>query len=241
MAKAKSSPKTTPAPAEKVEEPAVVEEAAKPEPEPEAKPTVKFFTSQPGVSAHPKLPVHKIGKPINTVPTEKLDVYVFGEGSSGELGLGSKKDANNRNPIDVQRPRLNPNLLADKVGVVQIAVGGMHCAALTHDNRILTWGVNDQGALGRDTNWEGGLKDMKDEDDEDSDDEDDDADMNPRESTPTAIDSKWFAEGTKFVQLVASDSATYALTEDGAVYGWGTFRVSGYDHKDICITNVFAE
>jgi regulator of chromosome condensation len=32
--------------------------------------------------------------------------------------------------VNVKHPRLNPFLLADKVGVVQIAVGGMHCVAL---------------------------------------------------------------------------------------------------------------
>ena len=37
------------------------------------------------------------------------------------------------------------------MGVVQIDAGGMHVVALTRDNKILTWGVNDQGALGRDT------------------------------------------------------------------------------------------
>lgn len=103
----------------------------------------------------------------------------------------------------------------------------MHTAALTQDNRILTWGVNDQGALGRDTTWDGGLKDMKDGDaDSDSDSDDDDSEMNPHESTPAEVNTKAFPEGTKFVQVVASDSATYALTEDGTVYGWGTFRVS---------------
>lgn len=131
-----------------------------------------------------------------------------------------------KNAIDVKRPRLNANLAADTVGVVQIATGGMHVAALTHDNKILTWGVNDQGALGRDTAWEGGLKDIDDNRSDDSDDSGDDAGLNPRESTPTAIDSDKFPEDTVFVQLAAGDSTTFALTDDGQVWGWGTFRVS---------------
>ncbi|KAI9746712.1 MAG: hypothetical protein M1818_000426 [Claussenomyces sp. TS43310] len=166
----------------------------------------------------------KFGPAINQVPTKKLDIYVFGEGTSGELGLGSKA-VNNKKPIDVKRPRLNENLSATKVGVVFIAVGGMHCAALTHDNKILTWGVNDQGALGRDTKWEGGLKDADDaQSDASGDSDDSDTAMNPMESTPMAVDSAHFPEGTQFVQLAASDSATFALTVDGQVYGWGTFR-----------------
>lgn len=172
----------------------------------------------------PRKKIAEIGKKINDVPQQLLDIYVFGEGSSGELGLGSKR-FDGKKPIDVKRPRLNHNLAANSVGVVQIACGGMHVAALTRGNKILTWGVNDQGALGRDTNWEGGLRDM-DGDASDSDSDEGNTDINPNESTPTAVSDVHFAPGTKFVQVVASDSATFALTEDGRVYGWGTFRSS---------------
>ena len=72
-----------------------------------------------------------------------------GEESSGELGLGDGKTA-----IKVKRPGLNHNLSAlsaRDVGVVHLAVCGRHVAALTHDGLIYTWGLNDHGALGRDT------------------------------------------------------------------------------------------
>lgn len=126
--------------------------------------------------------------------------------------------------MDVKRPRLNPLLPANSVGVVQVSTGGMHVLALTHDNKILSWGVNDQGALGRDTTWEGGLVDIDDAKSEDSSDSGSDSGMNPKEATPTAIPSDAFPEGTKFVQVAASDSASFALTDEGLVYGWGTFR-----------------
>ena len=156
---------------------------------------------------------------INQRPSQRLDVYVFGEGSSSELGLGTAKTA-----IDVKRPRLNPLLSAKQIGVVQIACGGMHVAALTYDNKILTWGVNDQGALGRDTTWEGGLKDMDDNFSNDSDKSD--SGLNPAESNPTSIPASSFPQDTQFVKLAAGDSHTLALTDDGYVYGWGTFRVN---------------
>ncbi len=161
---------------------------------------------------------------INQRPSQRLDVYVFGEGSSSELGLGTAKTA-----IDVKRPRLNPLLSAKQIGVVHIACGGMHVAALTHDNKILTWGVNDQGALGRDTVWEGGLKDMDDNDSDDSDKSD--SGLNPAESNPTAIPASSFPENTQFVKLAAGDSHSLALTDDGHVYGWGTFRVSFFHQR----------
>ena len=159
---------------------------------------------------------------INEAPKTKLDVYVCGEGSAGELGLGTAKNA-----IDVKRPRLNPLLSASTVGVVHVAVGGMHVAALTHDNKILTWGVNDQGALGRDTTWEGGkTRDMDQDNDSDSDsDAGNDNGLNPKECVPTAIPSDAFPEGTVFTHLAAADSTTFAVTDEGLVYGWGTFRV----------------
>ncbi|KAJ5736070.1 uncharacterized protein N7483_001195 [Penicillium malachiteum] len=160
----------------------------------------------------------------NNVPTKVLDVYVFGTNCYGELGLGdlTKKS-------EILRPVLNQKLAAHTVGVVHVAVGGVHSVALTHDNQILTWGVNDEGTLARDT------KADKDTDNaqnangdagssEDSD--DDDVLINLKEATPMPVDSSYFPQGTVFAQLAASDSATFALTVDGLVYGWGNFRGS---------------
>jgi regulator of chromosome condensation len=176
----------------------------------------------------PAAPVKKAkalakGPVINQAPTERLQVFVFGEGTAGELGLGTDKKC-----IDVKRPRLNANLDAQTVGVVQIVAGGMHNVALTHDNKILTWGVNDQGALGRDTTWDGGVKDMDAEEDSDSD--DDDTGMNPVETAPTEVDFSQteIADGTRWVDVAAGDSCSFALTDDGKVYGWGTFRSNAH-------------
>lgn len=184
-----------------------------------AEPAKKRKAAAPAAKPAPKRVARPL-KVINEAPQQVMDIFVFGEGTAGELGLGSVR-VDGKKPIDVKRPRLNHNLK----DVVQVACGGMHVAALTKDNRILTWGVNDQGALGRDTTWEGGLRDMADESGSE-DDDDEDTGMNPRESTPAEIDTSAIPEDTKWVQVVASDSATFALTETGQVYGWGTFRVS---------------
>lgn len=150
-------------------------------------------------------------------PKEPLAVYVFGEGSAGELGLGTKR------ATDVKAPRRNPNL----DGITAIATGGMHAAALTADNRVLTWGVNDEGALGRPSAWEGGLRDVDDEEEpEKSDDEESDSGLNPRESNPTAIPSDSLPTDLEIVQIAAGDSTTFVLMSDGSVYGWGSFRDS---------------
>lgn len=106
----------------------------------------------------------------------------------------------------------------------------MHSVALTRDNKILTWGVNDQGALGRATPNEGKMVDLPEggngDDDSDSDSDDDDSGLNPSEAEPRQVDPSHFPEGTVFASVHAGDSTTFALTNTGLVYGWGTFRVS---------------
>ncbi|KAK5052712.1 hypothetical protein LTR84_002578 [Exophiala bonariae] len=169
---------------------------------------------------------------INHAPTEKLNVYVFGEGSSGELGLGSAKGQ-----TEVKRPRYNPNLSPETAGVVALSVGGMHTAALTHDNKILTWGVNDQGALGRDTAWDGGLRDLADDASDSDSDSGSETAINPKESTPAEADFTGLPTDLKFTQVVTTDSATFVLTAEGDVYGWGTFRsnegIFGFDNTTL--------
>lgn len=96
----------------------------------------------------------------------------------------------------------------------------MHTVGLTVDNRIITWGVNDNYALGRNTDWDEKLRDVDAESDEEE------AELNPLESTPAEVPSHHFPAGTQFVQVAAGDSCSFALTNTGLVFGWGTFRVS---------------
>ena len=157
---------------------------------------------------------------INEPPNKLLEVLICGEGDNGELGLGSSKKS-----VGVKRPRYNHLLDAQSVGVVDVACGGMHVVALTFDDCIYTWGVNDQGALGRDTTWNGGVRDMDDAS-SGSDDENEDTDLNPFESQPMMISPTAFPEGTRFSQVAAGDSCSFAVTTTGQVYGWGTFRAN---------------
>lgn len=150
---------------------------------------------------------------INEIPSkpkqEILDVFVWGTGSMCELGLGP--DAKTK---EVKRPRLNP-LLKD---IVDIAVGGMHTLALDNKNQLWSWGNNDSGVLGRDTNKEGAeqLRDMDDESD------DEDGDLNVVESTPALVEN--LPQDLTIVQLAATDNLSLVLMSNGDVYAWGTFR-----------------
>lgn len=229
---ASATPAPAPAPAKKMtkrkkEAESDIEEQEEPvEPEakkakvdrPTAAPKAKKAAVDPSKPV-PRGPRRVRGKKteINAIRyTEPLKVFVFGEGSSGELGFGATRKA-----IDVKRPRYNEPL--SNQNVVRLAAGGMHVVALTKDNRILTWGVNDNGALGRDTsNADVKLRDM--DADEDSDSEDETGGLNDLEATPTAISAEYFPEDTVFVDIAAGDSCSFALTTEGAIYGWGTFR-----------------
>ena len=164
----------------------------------------------------------KLVPTINTAPVNKLNIFVFGEGSGGELGLGHTHESGSKKVLDVKRPRLNPNLLLEEAGVVQIAAGGMHVVALTHDNKILTWGVNDQSALGRQTKSGEQLRDADSSDDDDA----LNSRLNPLESKPAEVDYINVPEGTIFTKVAAGDSITLVLTSTGLVYGCGTFRAN---------------
>lgn len=164
--------------------------------------------SRPRVSAVPKPELNQFQNDLDS--RQIVDAFVFGTGSMSELGLGP----DSKNKI-VKRPRLNPFLA--NLDIVDIAVGGMHSAALTKQGHIYTWGVNDQGALGRDTTWDGGVVDADAGNDSDSEAET----LNPKESTPTSVDHT-----QTFVKVAASDSLTVAIDTDGRIWAWGTFRCS---------------
>ena len=183
--------------------------------------------NKPGAMSQPRKKKRQRKEESNALlkkpPTRRLDVYVFGANEYAQLGLGGTFTK-----PECIAPRLNSNLSGDAVGIVQLATGSMHSVTLTADNRILTWGVNDHGALGRDTRWAGNManSDGQSQNTTDDDSDDEDIKLNPKESTPAEIDTSIIQAGTCFAQVVASDSATFALTVNGLVYGWGTFRVS---------------
>ncbi|KAK0673991.1 regulator of chromosome condensation 1/beta-lactamase-inhibitor protein II [Cercophora samala] len=225
-------------------------------------------------------------------PTSYLRIYCLGSNDNGELGLGAGHGIG-----DVRVPTLNPFLSwpfsppdppskddAKKASpppptiknkVTQLATGGMHSAALTTTNEILTWGVNDNGALGRDTssarleelihnltlqddhhhhhlslqndddhndddhndddhNDDDHNDDDHNDDDHNDDDNESDFDLNILEAKPHPV---LFFDGTattptppsqtpQWKALTACDSATFALSSTGQVYGWGCTRSS---------------
>ncbi|XP_055979564.1 regulator of chromosome condensation isoform X3 [Sorex fumeus] len=91
--------------------------------------------------------------------------------------------------------RKKPALVPIPEDVVQAEAGGMHTVCLSRSGQVYSFGCNDEGALGRDTSVEGS------------------------ESVPGKVELQ-----EKVIQVSAGDSHTAALTEDGRVFLWGSFR-----------------
>ncbi|XP_029156286.1 regulator of chromosome condensation-like [Nylanderia fulva] len=111
-------------------------------------------------------------------------MLVFGQGDFGQLGLGEEVTE-----------KMRPAAISDYQDVIAIVAGAMHNACLRKTGEVLTFGCNDEGALGRDTTKEGS------------------------ETVPDTVELPG-----KAIQVTAGDSHTAALLEDGRVFAWGTFR-----------------
>lgn len=112
-------------------------------------------------------------------------LLVFGQGDVGQLGLGEEI-------VEKTRPAVVPGYQ----DIIAIAAGGMHNVCLRLSGNVLTFGCNDEGALGRDTSKDGS------------------------ETEPGSVDLPG-----KAIQVTAGDSHSAALLEDGRVFAWGSFRV----------------
>lgn len=162
-----------------------------------------------GHSRTPSVVRSSRGKPvindIPELPTQKLNVYVFGSGTICELGLGPMV-------TEVKRPRINKFQMPDEVGVVALASGGAHTLTIDHEGKLWSWGQNDSGVLGRYT------KETEDE-------ADDDYYINSKESTPAKVEG--LPAYLKFVSVAATDNLSVAITSEGHVWAWGTFSDEG--------------
>jgi len=93
--------------------------------------------------------------------------------------------------------KTRPQVVAGIESAVDVAAGGMHTAVLDSNGKVWTFGCNDEGSLGRPI-----------EEEEDS--------FLPGEVTLPS----------KAVMICCGDSHTAALTQEGEVWAWGTFRDS---------------
>lgn len=119
----------------------------------------------------------------NLVLTEGGDVWSWGWGAHGQLGLGDTKDK------DV--PTIIPELSQE--GVCYLSCGDRHSFAVTEDGRVFGWGSNEFGQLG--TGKKG------------------DTVHRPRIIEGLA--------GLMIIAISSGDRHSAAVTNTGAVYTWG--------------------
>lgn len=170
------------------------------------------------------LGLEEIEKKVTERQEHHLDVYTFGSNAQGQLGLGLGEAEHCKTA-----PTLVKELDSGRVGVVLVAAGARHGAALTRDNRILTWGEDKYGALGRDTEFSPEQAPLQSEVSGKvlySTNNPNPYRLSPRAATPGYIETESFPAQTEFLDLVAGRSFTFALTTEGKVFGWGTFLVS---------------
>lgn len=119
----------------------------------------------------------------NLVLTQRGDVWSWGWGAHGQLGVGDTKDR------DV--PTVIEELSKERVAA--LSCGDRHSFAVTDDGKVFGWGSNEFGQLGCGKKRDTILR-------------------------PTVIEG---LQGLKVVGISSGDRHSAAVTNTGAVYTWG--------------------
>jgi len=128
-------------------------------------------------------------------------IFMMGQGDMNQLGLGE-------DVIEVYTPE--PLRFEGGLRVVKVACGGMHTLALTEGGVLFSWGVNDEGGLGRDAR--GGHLALQ---------------QGATAGSECIPDRVKFPNKEKIAAISAGDSHSVAVDASGGLWGWGCFRDSG--------------
>ncbi|MFZ3143465.1 chromosome condensation regulator RCC1 [Psychrobacter glacincola] len=165
---------------------------------------------------HPELPMLMDSAPKNLLSIkfnqnhslaidDKGQVYSWGNDTYGQLGRGQS----NRHPcVKAADCRLDIGAIAGIDNAVMLAAGYNHNLVLTKDGSVWAFGANAQGQLGNNTAIDS--------------------------SIPVKVDFS-AAEGVShIVQVVASSSSSYALDDNGQVWGWGSDASANLGRGQTC-------
>jgi alpha-tubulin suppressor-like RCC1 family protein len=120
-------------------------------------------------------------------------LYSWGSNGYGQLGNGTSGiNTNSPTPVAVDMT----GVLNGKT-VTQMVAGNAHSLALANDGKLYSWGANNSGQLGNGTN---GLTGS---------------------SVPVAVDMTGVLNGKTVTQMVAGNTHSLALANDGKLYSWG--------------------
>jgi regulator of chromosome condensation len=144
----------------------------------------------------------KRGRRTNSESSEKSAAkkvkldFAFNRGYGHVLTVGQGDTGQLGLGEDVME-KSRPQVVTTLSEAVDVVAGGMHSVVLTKDGEVYTFGCNDEGSLGR----------------------------NVGEEEECFVPGKVDIDG-RVVMISAGDSHSAALTEDGRVFAWGTFRDS---------------
>lgn len=145
-----------------------------------------------------------LSPPSNNAPA----LLTFGTGEFGQFGLGPDVLAS------IKRPRIHAafNKLAEEGklgpngGISDVDCGGLHTLAVDTEGKVWSYGINDSGALGRITLGVEGQ------------------DQEELEMYPGLVQGLK-KEDFKAAKVYAGDSVSVAISENGDLKVWGSFRV----------------
>jgi len=187
------------------------------------------YSSEDQVKINPRC-----GNPLNSAKFEKHQwlsktqptshvVLIFGAGDMGQMGLGPEK------LDDVRKPAVHSMIeeLRNKKEFAEplhLAAGGMHTLVIDSEGRTWSWGINDNAALGRPTEGLAGIEQEE---------------LETRPMPVATISPHPHPESArppfKAARVCAGDSVSVAVSEEGELVAWGSFRSNdgllGFDGK----------
>lgn len=155
---------------------------------------------------------------VPDIPQIGGNVYSLGDEIAGELGPRMKLTSNGVK-IKANEPSIVTGI---EEKVVQVVCGAMHTICLTINGNVITFGCNDDSALGRQTS-----RIYSNLDENDSNDSFDDSEE------IAAATPKLVVELEDIVKVSAGDMHSVALSKEGSVYVWGNLKD---DSKKIGLT-----
>ncbi|KAK6588213.1 hypothetical protein RS030_6836 [Cryptosporidium xiaoi] len=155
-------------------------------------------------------------------------VWVWGSGECDQLGI---KESLLDDDLSLKAP-MKISDLSDKYNIVDICSGALHNIILTDDGEVISWGCNDDGALGRiSLKLEKKLERRRytdgNEDEELEEDDDEDDLLEDKYPNKVKFTNEESVGNVKVKSIVSGDCYSCCLTNNGEVYLWGSYKDSG--------------
>ncbi|TRY52214.1 RCC1/WD40/YVTN/Zinc finger, RanBP2-type containing protein [Cryptosporidium tyzzeri] len=166
-------------------------------------------------------------------------VWVWGSGECDQLGI---KETLLDEDLCLKRPK-RIEIISKYENIVDISSGALHNLILTEKGEVLSWGCNDDGALGRlSSKFKAKLEKLNkksdndkninkdEEEDEEDDDEvenEDEEEPEDSEKYPNEIEFPLDMKNCQVKSIISGDCYSCCLTENGEVYLWGSYKDSG--------------